>query len=89
VDTFARFLKQKVDKKRNLQELFDFVMKMDVNKDGFIDNYDIETCFGNLNNDRFYEEHGEVIEDRGLSGESNKFCPTVKLSNAEAAEVCK
>ena len=54
VETFAAFLKAKIDKKRELSEHEAFAYQMDVNRDGYIDVFDLETCIGNLNNDRFY-----------------------------------
>ena len=41
VDYFARFLKSKVDKKRDLEELMNHAETMDIDKDGFISEHDL------------------------------------------------
>lgn len=41
VDTFAQFLKAKVDKKRPEQELRRYAHYMDIDKDGFITEVDL------------------------------------------------
>ena len=42
---------------------------MDINKDGYLDQHDLETCLGNLNNDHFYEKNGEALTNAGFSSE--------------------
>ena len=47
---FAAFLKQKIDKKRDEYSISIYVNQMDVDKDGFITEDDLNTCIKNLNN---------------------------------------
>lgn len=51
----------KVDKKRTFDELKNFAMMMDIDQDGFIDVHDLNTCVGNLKNDKFYQNNGEIL----------------------------
>ena len=48
VDEFCLFLKQKVDKKRDSNELRKHARQMDVDKDGFVSAADIDACIKNL-----------------------------------------
>ena len=41
IETFASFLRAKIDKKRDAKELEAFCYQMDVNRDGYIDFYDL------------------------------------------------
>jgi len=52
---FAAFLKQKVDKKRDEYSISMYVNQMDVDKDGFITEDDLNTCIKNLNNQQFFK----------------------------------
>jgi Ca2+-binding EF-hand superfamily protein len=45
---FAEFLKAKIDKKRNYQELDKYARYMDIDKDGLVSEIDIQTCIDNL-----------------------------------------
>jgi len=55
ISIFASFLKQKVEKKRDIEELKKYVRMMDVDKDSFITEADINTCIKNLNNAAFFK----------------------------------
>lgn len=58
---FAEFLKQKVEKKKDLSELERFTSLLDVDKDGLITEADILTCIKNLNNAAFYKNSGQAL----------------------------
>lgn len=54
-DIFASFIKQKVDKKRDEYSISMYVNQMDVDKDGYITEEDLNTCIKNLNNMAFFK----------------------------------
>jgi len=54
-DIFASFIKQKVDKKRDEYSISMYVNQMDVDKDGYITEEDLNTCIKNLNNMSFFK----------------------------------
>ena len=58
---FAKFLKNKVDKKREANELERYALLMDIDQDGFIDINDLNTCVGNINNDFFCGNNGQNV----------------------------
>jgi Ca2+-binding EF-hand superfamily protein len=55
---FAEFLKQKVEKKKDINELERFTTMIDIDKDGFVSEADVTTCIKNLNNAAFYKNGG-------------------------------
>ena len=61
VDYFGRFLKNKIDKKREEGELMRFATMMDIDQDTFIDINDLTTCIGNLSNDAFFSNNGDAL----------------------------
>lgn len=93
---FTNFLKNKVDKKRTFEELRNFAVMMDIDQDGFIDVHDLNTVIGNLSNDKFYKNNGEILAVTSGIGnfsdtttvESNWF-PKDKMTIPKAAEVVK
>lgn len=60
-DGFAAFLKQKVEKKRDIKELRQYTKLIDINKDSYITGPDLETCIRNLNNAAFWRNNGEAV----------------------------
>jgi Ca2+-binding EF-hand superfamily protein len=61
IGLFAEFLKQKVEKKRPLDELVQYSNMIDVDKDGFVTEADIETCVKNLSNMAFFKNGGAAL----------------------------
>jgi len=69
---------------------------MDIDQDGFIDVHDLNTVIGNLSNDKFYKNNGEILAMTSGVGtfsdtttvESNWF-PKDKMTIPKAAEVVK
>ena len=61
VTYFTNFLKNKVDKKWTYDELKNFAIMMDIDQDGFIDVHDLNTIIGNLANEKFYKNNGEIL----------------------------
>jgi len=55
---FSEFLKQKVEKKKEISELDKYTTLLDVDKDGLITEADLLTCIKNLNNAAFYKNSG-------------------------------
>jgi len=51
VETFANFLKSKVDKTRDLDSLLGYSKLLDIDKNGRICKNDLQTCLLNLNSD--------------------------------------
>lgn len=56
VQAFAKFLKQKVDKKTELFKLLNLSNLIDIDKDGRISELDLSTCLKNLNNAAFWRD---------------------------------
>ena len=77
-----------MDKKRSSDELRRFARMMDINKDSFIDQHDLETCLGNLNNDHFYQGSGEALTNAGFSSD-HQFFPQSGLTDEKAIDVCR
>lgn len=89
VTDFAAFLKAKVDKKRDGQELLKFARMLDVDKDGMVGETDVTTCVKNLGNAQFWRDNGASLS-RAQFGTSTKFFPQAnRMSNDKAREVIK
>ena len=54
LDKFTEFMKAKVEKKRELEELHGFAQLMDIDKDGVIGEEDLKTCLQNINSSAFF-----------------------------------
>jgi Ca2+-binding EF-hand superfamily protein len=54
VQKFAEFLKQKVDKKSDLEHLLRMSRMIDIDKDNIVSELDITTCLKNLKNSAFW-----------------------------------
>jgi Ca2+-binding EF-hand superfamily protein len=92
---FANFLKQKIDKKRTLPELRQYAHYMDVDKDGFVSEVDLQTCLDNLaTSTTFFRNGGEALAQSAFAS-AKKFYPSAdgsggkdsKLSMERALEV--
>jgi Ca2+-binding EF-hand superfamily protein len=86
---FAEFLKQKVEKKRNLEELCNYSNMIDVDKDGFVTEADIETCIKNLPNMAFFRNGGAALTQSTFNSQNKIFPKASKLSKEKALSVCK
>jgi len=72
-DGFAAFLKQKVEKKRDLMELRAYTKLIDINKDSYITAPDLETCIKNLNNAAFWRNNGEAVATSSFTNKVYAF----------------
>jgi len=72
-DGFAAFLKQKVEKKRDLMELRTYTKMIDINKDSYITAPDLETCIRNLNNAAFWRNNGEAVATSSFTNKVSAF----------------
>ena len=88
-DLFAEFLKQKVEKKRQLNELVKYSNMMDVDKDGFVTEADIETCIKNLPNMAFFRNGGVALAQSTFNAQNKIFPQGSRLTKEKAAAVCK
>ena len=70
---FAEFLKQKVEKKRSLDDLIKYSNQLDVDKDGFITEADIETCVKNLTNAAFFRDGGAALTQSTFNSRSKIY----------------
>lgn len=62
---------------------------MDIDKDGYISEIDLQTCLNNLNSDAFFRNGGEALATSAFSS-AKKFYPTnEKLTEERACEVAK
>jgi hypothetical protein len=82
-------LKQKIDKKRNEDELQKYAHFIDIDKDGIISEIDLQTCMKNLNNPSFFKNSGEALAVSSFSSQK-KFYPTNENMPPERAfEIAK
>jgi len=89
VEYFSEFLKAKIDKKRSQAELARYAHYMDIDKDGFVSEIDIQTCIDNLQSDTFFKNCGEALASSTFSS-SKKFYPMTDALNPERAlEIAK
>lgn len=49
ISKFAQFLKDKIEKNKEIDQLLTYAKLIDIDKDGLISMEDLETCFTNLN----------------------------------------
>jgi Ca2+-binding EF-hand superfamily protein len=61
VGVFAQFLKSKIDKKRSSGELKQYASYLDVDKDGYVSDIDLQTCLNNLHSNTFFKNGGEAL----------------------------
>jgi hypothetical protein len=47
---------------------------MDIDKDGYITEIDLQTCFSNLNSDAFFKNNGEALAQSAFASDK-KFYP--------------
>ena len=86
---FAEFLKQKVEKKRNYEELCKYSNMLDVDKDGFVTEHDIETCIKNLPNMAFFRNGGAALASSTFNSKSKIFPQNCRLTKEKALAICK
>ena len=86
---FAEFLKQKVEKKRSYEELCKYSNMLDVDKDGYVTEHDIETCIKNLPNMAFFRNGGAALATSTFNSNAKIFPQGVRLTNEKALAVCK
>jgi len=65
VGFFAKFLKAKVDKKRSVEELKEFAKQMDLDRDGYLGEEDIDAFLKRLNFKDFFDEEGGRAKSKG------------------------
>lgn len=86
---FAEFLKQKVEKKRSLPDLCQYSKMIDIDKDGFITEADIETCIKNLPNLAFFKNGGAALTQSTFNSTAKIYPQESKLTNEKAISICK
>jgi Ca2+-binding EF-hand superfamily protein len=86
---FAKFLKSKVDKKNDINELTKYSELMDIDADGYISIHDLQSCLGNLNNETFYKDNGATLAGtfKTILTERETFFPKQVLQNDKALQV--
>jgi len=62
ISKFARFLKDKVEKNKDLENLESYADLMDVDKDGRICKDDLQTCLCNVGSDQFFKNGGQNLK---------------------------
>ncbi len=87
VDFFGRFLKGKIDKRREAGELSRFAAMMDLDQDSFVDLNDLSACLGNLQNEAFFAQNGRALAGTALT--SAAWFPKDKMSQEKAAGVVR
>lgn len=89
VEYFGDFLKQKIDKKRNESELHKFARFIDIDKDGFISEIDLQTCIDNLNTNAFFKNGGEALAVSSFSSQRKFFPINENFTPERALEIAK
>ena len=89
IANFSSFLKNKVDKKRETDELTLYARMMDVDKDNSISAEDIITCIKNLNNAAFFRDQGAVLTQSTFNTAAKFFPTSSKMSREKTLEVCQ
>ncbi|MFS8160613.1 MAG: hypothetical protein ACMG6E_10510 [Candidatus Roizmanbacteria bacterium] len=82
-------MRAKIDKKRDITSLRNYAHCIDIDKDGFVSEIDLQTCLTNLNSDAFFRNNGEALASSTFSS-AQKFYPSKKnLSEERAVEIAK
>jgi Ca2+-binding EF-hand superfamily protein len=87
VDLFADFLKSKVDKKRQGNELRQYAHFIDIDKDGFVSEIDLQTCINNINSNAFFKNGGEALAQSGFTSQAKFFPKNSAITEERAAEI--
>lgn len=58
-----------------MQQLKKFATYMDIDKDGYITEIDLQTCLNNLNSDAFFKNSGEALATSAFAS-AKKFFPS-------------
>mmetsp|Transcript_32138 Transcript_32138/g.31454 ORF Transcript_32138/g.31454 Transcript_32138/m.31454 type:complete len:128 (+) Transcript_32138:1654-2037(+) len=92
-------MKAKVDKKRSLEEIKELVRKIDIDKDGYVSEQDLEGYLGRLNFQDFF--NGPKAKNQSTKGaltgifsdshynESQKLFPSIKLGGEKMVEMVR
>jgi hypothetical protein len=86
LDKFARFMSQKIDKKRTMDDLISFCSKIDVDKDGCIGEADLTTCLSNIHGRTFFENGGAALSSPQFNN-ITKFFPKGKAHEIPGTKV--
>lgn len=89
ISYFAKFLKSKVAKKKDIDELNRYAELIDIDGDGYISIHDLNSCLGNLKNETFYQNNGSTLVGtfKTILSEREKFFPKDPLPHEKALEV--
>ena len=79
-DGFTAFLKQKVEKKRDIGELKKFTEMIDIDKDGYISEPDLSSCIKNLSNTAFFRNNGEALIKSTFNAATKAYPKSSRLS---------
>ena len=84
INIFTEFMKNKIHKKKETEELKILANLIDIDQDGFIDEHDLKTCISNLENNAFFEDNGQ--NTIGFQNE-RRFFPTQRLTEKQTNEL--
>lgn len=82
-------MKAKVDKKRSINEHTKYASFIDIDKDGFVSEIDLQTCLNNLSSDTFFRDSGDALAVSAFSSSKKFFPVTEALSGERAIEIVK
>lgn len=91
LDKFVEFLKAKVEKKRDQVELFDYVLMLDIDKDGYIGEEDLKTCLRNIHSSAFFSNDGLALTSSQFNA-PHKFYPTnmtEEFTDSKLLDLCR
>lgn len=89
VDNFADFLKAKIDKKRAEIDLIKFAHFIDIDKDGYVSEIDLQTCIDNLGSDAFFRNGGDALAKSAFASQTKFFPVNDSLTGERALEIAK
>jgi len=78
LDKFAQFLKDKIEKGKDLANLESYARLMDIDKDGRITPEDLQTCLCNIDSDQFFKNGGQNLKQTQFNAENKYFTIPVK-----------
>ena len=92
VPAFAKFLHEKVEKSKDIQNIESYVKLMDIDKDGMISQEDLQTCLLNINSDQFYKNGGQNLKQPQFNA-AKKFYQMANLDldkhDPKIREICR
>lgn len=89
VEAFAKFLSQKIDKKKDFSTLMIFAQQIDIDKDGMVSEDDLNTCLDHLNSEAFFRQSGQALTHSSFNTKQKFYPNRCNITAERAAELAK